>query len=83
MKWYNRMPASILLPELGINPATVSVWYVEPGDRVLEGERVVEVLVNGATFEIVAPATGRLTEKRAFCGEPVVAGQVLGIVGES
>lgn len=74
------MPASILLPELGIDSATVSVWYAELGDRVLEGERVVEVLVNGATFEIVAPATGTLVEKRVFRGEPVAAGQVLGTI---
>jgi len=47
---------------------------------VLEGERVVEVLGNGITFDIIAPASGRLAEKKAFAKERLAVGQVLGIV---
>ncbi len=74
------MQAEIILPELGAVPVVLSVWFVDPGDLVFEGDRVVEVMVNGATFDVAAPATGRLVEKRALPDDPVHPGKVLGIV---
>jgi pyruvate/2-oxoglutarate dehydrogenase complex dihydrolipoamide acyltransferase (E2) component len=74
------MPTPIILPELGIDPVTLSIWYADVGDPILEGEKVVEVLGNGATFDVVAPASGTLAEKRAFVNEQLAPGQVLGIV---
>ena len=74
------MRAEILLPELGASPAVVSVWFADAGDMVYEGDRLVEVLVSGATFDVSAPATGRLIEKLALADDPVLAGQVLGVV---
>jgi pyruvate/2-oxoglutarate dehydrogenase complex dihydrolipoamide acyltransferase (E2) component len=74
------MQAPILLPELGISPVVLSVWFADPGDAVFEGDRLVEVLVDGATFDVPAPATGRLAEKRALPDDRLEAGQVLGVV---
>src|SRR5437870_12607829 len=68
------------MPDLGVGPVTLSVWFAEPGDAVLAGERVVEVLADGATFDVIAPATGRLLEKRAFPRDVVAPGQVLGVI---
>jgi pyruvate/2-oxoglutarate dehydrogenase complex dihydrolipoamide acyltransferase (E2) component len=76
------MPTPILLPDLGVGPVTLSHWYAEPGDAVLAGERIVEVLTEGATFEVTSPATGRLVAKQAFPREPLVAGQTLGAIEE-
>ena len=73
------MPTRILTPELGA-PAVLSVWFAAVGDLVYEGDRLVEVLVGGATFDVSSPATGRLAEKLALPDDPLVAGQVLGIV---
>lgn len=70
------------MPDLGVGPARLSVWYADPGDRVLEGERVVEILTERATFEIVAPATGFLTQRSAFPNDPVEPGQILGLISE-
>lgn len=74
------MHAPIVLPELGAAPAVLSVWFADAGDPVYEGDRLVEVLVRGATFDVAAPATGRLLEKRAWPNDPVQPGQVLGLV---
>jgi pyruvate/2-oxoglutarate dehydrogenase complex dihydrolipoamide acyltransferase (E2) component len=74
------MRKQILLPELGAAPAVLSVWFAEPGEQVFEGDRLVEVLVGGATFDVSAPATGLLAEKLVFPDEPIAAGQVLGLV---
>jgi pyruvate/2-oxoglutarate dehydrogenase complex dihydrolipoamide acyltransferase (E2) component len=74
------MRAEILLPELGAAPVVVSTWFADPGEAVYEGDRLVEVLVSGATFDVASPATGRLIEKLALADDPVLPGQVLGLV---
>jgi pyruvate/2-oxoglutarate dehydrogenase complex dihydrolipoamide acyltransferase (E2) component len=74
------MQTPILLPELGAAPAVLSVWFADAGEWVYEGDRLVEVLVAGATFDVPSPATGRLIEKRAWPNDGLTTGQVLGIV---
>jgi pyruvate/2-oxoglutarate dehydrogenase complex dihydrolipoamide acyltransferase (E2) component len=74
------MRAEILLPDLQAGPATLSVWFADVGEVVFEGDRLVEVLVRGATFDVPAPATGRLVEKRALANDRLQPGQVLGAV---
>ena len=59
------MNTPVILPDIGAGPVVLSAWFADPGDQVFEGDRLVEVLVGGATFDVSAPATGRLTEKRA------------------
>jgi pyruvate/2-oxoglutarate dehydrogenase complex dihydrolipoamide acyltransferase (E2) component len=77
------MRTAIVLPELGAAPVVLSVWLADTGDEVWAGERLVEVLVGGATFDVSAPATGRLAEKVAVPGDPLTPGQVLGLVEEA
>jgi pyruvate/2-oxoglutarate dehydrogenase complex dihydrolipoamide acyltransferase (E2) component len=72
----------ITLPELGDRRAVLSLWYVRPGDRVFEGDRVAEVLLPGATFDVPAPATGILADRLALPNDPVSPGQVLGMIQE-
>ncbi len=74
------MRVEIVLPEIGAGPVVLSLWFVDPGDVIYEGDRVVEILSNGATFDVPAPATGRFIEKRALPDDPLVPGQVLGVV---
>jgi pyruvate/2-oxoglutarate dehydrogenase complex dihydrolipoamide acyltransferase (E2) component len=74
------MRADIILPELGTSPVVLSAWFADPGDAVYEGDRVVEVLIRGATFDVSAPATGRLLVKHALPDDLLQAGQVLGVV---
>jgi pyruvate/2-oxoglutarate dehydrogenase complex dihydrolipoamide acyltransferase (E2) component len=74
------MQAEIRLPDLGALPVVLSVWFADPGDRVFEGDRVVEVRVGAATFDVAAPATGRLTEKLRLPNDQLETGQVLGLV---
>jgi len=76
------MPTPIVLPDLGAAGTALSLWYADLGDHVLAGERIVEILCDHATFEIISPATGVLSEKRAFPREPVVVGQILGLIEE-
>jgi pyruvate/2-oxoglutarate dehydrogenase complex dihydrolipoamide acyltransferase (E2) component len=70
----------ITLPELGTARVKFSLWYVQVGDRVFEGDRVAEVLIPGATYDIPAPATGRLIEKHAHSNDTLHSSQVLGLI---
>ena len=67
----------ITLPELGA-PARFSLWHVGVGEQVFEGDRIAEVFVPGATYDIPAPATGRIVERTASAHDPLTTGQVLG-----
>jgi pyruvate/2-oxoglutarate dehydrogenase complex dihydrolipoamide acyltransferase (E2) component len=70
----------ITLPELGSPRPVLSLWYVGTGERVYEGDRVVEVLIPGATFDVSAPATGIIVERLALPNDPLATGQVLGTI---
>jgi pyruvate/2-oxoglutarate dehydrogenase complex dihydrolipoamide acyltransferase (E2) component len=74
------MQVKIVLPEVGADPVVLSLWFAEPGETVFEGDRLVEVLVDGATFDVASPATGRLLAIKAYSKDRLQPGQVLGIV---
>lgn len=76
------MRKPVTMPDLHAAAPVVSVWFVEPGERVYVGDRVVEILIAGATVDVSAPATGRLVEKLAWPDESVAPGQVLGYIEE-
>ncbi len=72
----------IIMPELGVPRATLSLWFVGEGELVEEGERLIEILAGPATFDISAPTSGRLVERLAFPNDVLVAGQALGYIEE-
>jgi pyruvate/2-oxoglutarate dehydrogenase complex dihydrolipoamide acyltransferase (E2) component len=74
------MPTEVILPELGLTAARLSSWFADPGELVYEGDRLVEVVLAGATFDVAAPTTGRLMAQHALPEEWVSPGQVLGII---
>ena len=76
------MRRPVVLPDLGAPAATLSIWFVNPGDQVYAGDRVVEVLIGGATFDVPSPVTGHLAEKCALPDDQVAPGQILGMVEE-
>jgi pyruvate/2-oxoglutarate dehydrogenase complex dihydrolipoamide acyltransferase (E2) component len=75
--------AAVILPNLGTGPdvpIVVSHWFAARGERVWEGEPLVEVTAGPATFDVSSPATGRLAEIRGLEDDRVEAGWVLGLV---
>jgi pyruvate/2-oxoglutarate dehydrogenase complex dihydrolipoamide acyltransferase (E2) component len=74
---------AVILPDLGTGPdvpIVVSHWFAARGEEVWEGDRLVEVLVGPATFDVPAPASGRLAEIRELEDDRVHPGAVLGLV---
>jgi pyruvate/2-oxoglutarate dehydrogenase complex dihydrolipoamide acyltransferase (E2) component len=74
------MQTPVILPDLGARPVRFSLWLADPGDQVYRGDRLAEVLADGATFDVSAPATGRLVERLAWPRDLLTAGQVLGVM---
>ena len=70
------------LPELGIDdvPIRLSLWLVEEGALVSEGDPVVEILAGAATVDLPAPADGRLAETLASEDDELEVGQTLAVI---
>lgn len=74
------MQVPIPVPDLGVASATLSVWYAKPGDHVHEGDRIIELLTECATFDVPAPASGKLVKQSILQDQNVLAGDILGII---
>jgi pyruvate/2-oxoglutarate dehydrogenase complex dihydrolipoamide acyltransferase (E2) component len=70
----------LVVPNLGLGGSesvTVSCWLVRPGDRIVEGDRLVELLIGEITFDVSSPANGRLADVIADVDQPVHPGTLL------
>lgn len=73
----------IVVPELGAAPRdeiVVSCWLVDVGDEVIEGDRVVELLIGEITFDVSSPATGRLARILVEPDAATTPGATLGAI---
>ena len=73
------MSNTICLPELGegIEKATVSYWLVDEGAEIKEGEDIVEMVTDKATFNVPASSAGAIKKILLREGEVVKVGDVL------
>ena len=74
------MREPIVLPDLGASAPRLGLWLVHVGESVYEGERVVEVMIDAAVFEVPASAAGRLVEILARPDDALQTGQILGYI---
>ena len=72
----------IILPELGLpdRPIVLSLWLVKEGARVVADDPVVEVMADGVTVDLPAPADGVLIDKLVSEGELLAVGQRLAVI---
>jgi pyruvate/2-oxoglutarate dehydrogenase complex dihydrolipoamide acyltransferase (E2) component len=77
------MQAPVILPKVAVERGTemfVSFWFAQVGEEVFEGDRLVEILAGPVTFDVPAPASGRLVEIRAAEEDVVQCGDLLALV---
>ncbi len=74
--------ANIVLPELGENipSAVVSYWHIDAGESIKEGDDLVEMATDKATFNVPATTSGTLKTKKFEEGDTVKVGDVLAII---
>jgi pyruvate dehydrogenase E2 component (dihydrolipoamide acetyltransferase) len=74
------MRIAVILPELGAgeDELRVSCWLVDLGDVVEAGDRIVEILCDGVTFDVIAEQSGTVNRIEKPLESVVRAGDVLG-----
>lgn len=72
----------ITLPPLaeGVDKANISYWFKNAGDAVKEGEDLVELVTDKATFNMPSPVTGKIKEIVVTEGNAAKVGQTIAIV---
>lgn len=72
----------VRLPSMGegIEEASVSFWYKNVGESVSEGEDLVELTTEKTSFNLPAPAGGKLVSIEAQEGEAVKVDQLLAVI---
>lgn len=73
----------VKLPQLaeGVEKASVSYWHKKVGDPIGEGEDLVELVTDKATFNMPAPVSGILREIVAQEGDEVTVGNIVARIG--
>ena len=77
------MQVEVVLPPLGEDgpgEAKVSFWFHDVGQTVNEGEDLVEMVTDKASFTVPAPAAGRLVETAVGEGDVVTVGRRIGVI---
>ncbi len=70
----------VKLPDLGEDAgdvATVAFWYVDLGDRVQEGDDLLQMLTDKASFDVPSPVAGEVKELVVQEDQEVRVGEVL------
>ena len=73
----------VRLPSLGDEAgdvATVSVFFREPGEEIKEGDDLVEMVTDKATFTVPSPVTGTIVSIEVAENDVVKVGDVLAVI---
>jgi pyruvate/2-oxoglutarate dehydrogenase complex dihydrolipoamide acyltransferase (E2) component len=75
-------PLPIVLPKAGMNmvEATIVAWHKSPGDRVEEGEPIVDIETDKVEMQVEAPISGVLREVLVNVDEDAPVGATLGLI---
>jgi len=78
------MTTRMVLPKwgMGIEEGTITKWLKNVGDRVEQGEFIVEVETAKATQEVESPVTGTLTEILLAEGQSAPVSTEIAIIEE-
>ena len=76
------MRIKVKLPKLGltIEEATVREWLKKVGDEVAEGEVIAAIEADKATFELPAPASGRIVQILVAVEDTVEVGSDIAVI---
>jgi pyruvate dehydrogenase E2 component (dihydrolipoamide acetyltransferase) len=73
----------VKLPPLGDDggdEATVNFFFPQVGESIKEGDELLEMVTDKATFVVPSPISGKLVETRVKEDDVVKVGEVLAIV---
>ncbi len=78
------MPRDITVPRLSdaTDEGMLVAWFVEPGQRVSAGDTVAEVQMEKTSYDVVAPAAGRIERLLAAPGDIVTAATAIATLAD-
>ncbi len=62
--------------------AIVTMWHVEETETIKQGEDLLEVVTDKASFDFPSPCSGVLIAKKKIAGEKVAAGDIVAEIKE-
>jgi len=65
-----------------VTEAAINYWHVEEGDYVEKGQDLVEISLNGASYNMLSPGTGTLAEVYFDAGQTIEIGEVIAEIEE-
>ena len=70
------------MPDLDLPGTTVTAcsWHAAVGSRVVEGDRLLEVLAGEVTVDLAAPASGKLVQRCVEIDEQLQINQLLAVI---
>ena len=73
---------NVTLPPLaeGVDKASVSYWFKRSGEAIKEGEDLVELVTDKATFNMPSPSNGTVKELLVSEGDSAKVGQTIAII---
>jgi pyruvate/2-oxoglutarate dehydrogenase complex dihydrolipoamide acyltransferase (E2) component len=76
------MTTKVILPKwgMGIEEGTVTRWLKAEGDKVSQGEPIVEIETAKATQEVEAPASGTLAKILLAQGETAAVNTEIAVI---
>lgn len=79
------MATNVILPKsgMGIDEGVITRWFKAAGERVVQGEPLVEVETAKAMQEIEAPASGTLVSILIAVGETAPVNTAIAVIEES
>jgi len=69
--------------DLGEVPVLACSWLAEQGARVVQGDRLLEVVAGEVCVDLEAPATGRLMQRCVGPEDRLTVGQILAVIATS
>ena len=78
------MSVEVIMPKAGMSmeEGTIIKWLIEEGDKVKEGDPIVEILTDKVNMEVEAESSGYLLKKVRFENEVLPVFTVIGYIGE-
>jgi len=64
----------------GVDKASISFWYKQPGEAVKAGEDLVELVTDKATFNMPSPSSGTVKELLVSEGDTASVGQTIAVI---
>ena len=73
---------NVTLPPLaeGVDKASISYWYKQPGEAIEKGEDIVELVTDKATFNMPSPASGTIKTILVNEGDSAKVGEVIATI---